>query len=76
MLLAHVKKCLVSQLSGLRFNIGIFIELDILGVEVTFEFLCDRLAMLLPLVGFFLNAVMHMQGVDIFCAMGFDRGMQ
>ena len=76
MLLAHLIKSLVSQLSGLRFNIRFFIELNVLGVKVTFEFFGNRLAMLLPLIGFLLNAVVHMQGVNIVCAMSFDRGMK
>ena len=73
---AHLIKRLVSQLSGLRFNIGVFIELNVLGVKVTLQFLGNRLAMLLPLIGLFLDAMMDMQGVNVVCAMGFDRGME
>ena len=76
MCFTHLTQSLVSQISGLRFDVGAFVKFDVSGVKVTLQFLGNRLAVLLPLIGFFLNAVMHMEGVHIVGPMRLNGGVK
>jgi hypothetical protein len=63
-------------MSGLSLDVALLLELNVLSIKVATPLFGNGLAMLLPLIGLFLNTVMDMECRDLFGTMSDNRRMQ